>query len=260
MNIEINKYSDQIYKAQELFDGALDLADRSRFITPDTLTTDNITSLYSPTRISSLFEVTLAPIQLKGHHAALIGKIMLVPNTLRQELSPGVIMPHGEDFELTMLDVAYDTKVGLTDGYKFAISAQAQTRTAGFGEHGIAGPLESGHFGTLLVGARSEKIGSKIIDSGDAATHGVINKGVAPAMQSVDMLPVAYRSRILPASETRKLKLYWHQGLGTENGLESADYPNAVRLMLGAGVAALGMNGLDRARKLVDYARQGMES
>lgn len=258
MKLELNRFDDEILQAQASFDNQLDLQDRSGLIATTNVDKDLLSR--SNTRVPGLYELAVAPHELKGIYAPLIGRMVLMPNIAKQELSPAVIMPHGNDFELTMLDVPYDTQVGLSDGYKFALSAQAQTRTTGFGGHGNAGPLESGHFGTLLVGARDKGVGSNIVTNGDTATHRVIQGGVANTMQSVDMLPVGYRSRVLPAAETRKITLFWHEGLDGATGPEAADYPNAVRLMLGAGVAALGVRGLDKARQLVDYAREGMGS
>lgn len=202
------------------------------------------------------YDVSFAPCELLGHSgefSQLLGRIILFPNSRLGVFSPGIVQPLASEIQLTMLDQPFDTKVGLSEGQHFGLSAEAQTRASGFGEHG-AGKFEAGHFGTVLVAARSERLAGAIVNLGDAATHDVLDKGLVGVMNTHDMLPLQYRHSRLPMTSDRKVTAFWHPALGGEHGPAQADYADATKIVLGAGVAAVGRRGIDRARRLADDA------
>jgi len=258
--LEVNKFSDEFDSAQEKFAGQIEVIDRSGLVTSQSDAVRELLMAQEPNQ-QGFYAVELTGHLLRNDPrvARVLGRIILMPNKRLGALSPAIITRGQEaDYDITMLDLPFATKAGFTAGQHFGLSVKAQTRVEGFGGHSRAGAFEAGHFSTVLVGTRDESLAQNIMKSGDAATHQVIGRGVPEAMAETDMLNVPYRTVRLSADNHANLAVFWHPALDTEKGPASGDYPDAVRLMLGAGVAVLGQRGLDDARRLVDYATEGI--
>lgn len=263
MNRTVDAYRQSFDTAQEVFDGSIDTADRSRqVLQPENAQASADFLIDSGQDREGFFPVIIDTQALHDDTSSLfINRALLMHNSELGVLSPVVITANPEnpgEFQITMLNQPYDPEVGFSDGMHFGISVKAQTRVEGFGGHSSAGGFEQGHFGAVLLGAKDEALADTLVASGDQATHKILDNGVSETMASRKMLDLQPITRQLPKNSA-KLQLYWHEGLESENGPIGGDYPDATRLMLGAGVHAIGERGLDRARTLVDVAIRGAQ-
>lgn len=248
-----DQYHESFEQAQAAFDGRLDDLDRSSLVVVNGRSAD-ITSA-GPDR-TGFYPIDISLRPGSNDLAVFAGRAILVPNTNLGALSPAVITAEADQaggYQITMLQQPYTPNVGFSEGMHFGLSAKVQTRTAGFGGHGTAGGFEQGHMGAVLLGARDGAIGRELVVNGDTATHRVLNAGTAESFSQYDMLNINYVTRPLPANTDATLRVYWHETLPDVAG----DFPEATKLLLGAGIRVLGTQGLDRARRLVDDAIRG---
>lgn len=257
---EADRFSDSFAAAQEALGGRIEVVDRSDLVVAQPDAARDLLMAGTPNR-QGFYELQVSGQELRGNPVFrhLLGRVVLMPNRQLHALSPAIITAgEQQDYTVTMLNQPFVPDVGFTPGQHFGLSVKAQTRTAGFGGHGVAGGYEAGHFSTVLVGSRERSVGQAIVRAGDLATHQVISAGVPEAMSQTDMLAVPYRSARVPANSQAKMAIFWHPALDDERGPAAGDYPDAIRLMLGAGVAAIGQRGLDDAQRLVEHATKGM--
>lgn len=198
-------------------------------------------------------------------NSAVIGKLLLLANPKDRVMHPAVLLPkakHPGVIRLAKLAQPYVPQVGVTDGINFGLSVEAETASAGFGGHGPAGSFEGGHFGVVLTSGASESIAHALVKNGDKATHKVLDNRLPAQMERNNIAPsnVVPQIRDIATQQYgpgQRLPLFWHPSLEGETGIARADYPDAARLLLGAGVHALGQDGLDRAKRNVDNAIRG---
>lgn len=184
-----------------------------------------------------------------------VGRILLSPNQGLGAMSPAVLLPKpGSAFELTRLNQAFDPRIGVSSGMLFGLSAKAQTQDSRFGGHGLMAGFEAGHFSSVLISAGSVAASHELLMSGDKATHRLLNKGVPETMGTAGILPLEYQTRLIAADRLPQVPLFWHPSLETAQGIALAEYPNSVQIMLGAGISALGKDGVNRVHRLVDAA------
>jgi len=253
---EPNKFADTFADLQTTFSNRVEADDRSRMVAGGSHELAATVLARSGRADFTRLDISMYELRTNPELGSIIGRVVLMQNRRLQAFSPAIIMSVSQGYELTMLDQPFDPKVGFTEGQHFGLSAKAQTRTVGFGGHEGAGAFEAGHFGTLLVGAQNTQVGDAIRQYGDRTADAVIGSGIPEAMQQAAMSPITYLTSHLAAADRRKLPIIWHPALDTEAGPASGDYPNAVRLLLGAGAVALGQRGLQNAKLLVDDAVQ----
>ena len=203
-------------------------------------------------------EIAFSPAELVpgASKAQLIGRVVLMPNRALDALSPAIIIPKNNGFELSMLDQPYDIGVGMTKGIHFGISVKAQTATNSFGEHG-KGSFEVGHFSSVLLGVRDDNARGALLSPDHGATDAVVRNDMASALSSSDLLAAKYKSVNLSSGDTRRMKAYWHPTLDSEDGPITGNFQGALRVMLGGAVLQLGDKGVDTAMRLVDAAMNG---
>jgi hypothetical protein len=259
--MELTRYQDHFAQIQDTFGGTIQTTDTSSQVATDK--DFQIDQYFSQEGIDQDFKVIeVSGKGLANGYAPLIGRILLMSNRANTMLSPIVFSRSTEQqgvFEITLLDQPFDPRQGLTEGMRFGLSAKAQTRTPGFGSHSHSGSFEAGHFSTVLAAAsmKGQGVASKLIQKGDAATHEVLSAGITETFTQFDMLPLTYKSRKISAADTRPMHVFWHPAIEGETGPMAADYPDAVKLMMGAGVAAIGQPGVEKIKMLVDHAVKG---
>lgn len=258
----IDTYERSFESAQSAFDGAIDMADRSgQVLEGDPQEVNDFLAENGANR-AGFYEVPIEGELLRSNPALYVGRALLMPNPRLVALSPTVITMDPKQpgrFQITMFDQPYDPAVGFSTGMHFGISTKSQTRIDGFGACGDqASGLEQGHFSAAILGVKIPAIGSEIVEHGDHGSHGVIDeRGVAESMGASGILPVMPITRELPATGAYSLMAYWHEKLQTDTGPAGGDFPEATRLMLGAGLHAIGENGLPRLERLVKDAARG---
>ncbi len=255
---EGNRLADSFLALQANFDGQIAVADESNVATEPSLTHDTFKA--QPPNQQGFYPLSFSGEQL--HRDVLcrriLGRVILLQNRQLNALSPAIVTPKdAQSYDITMLNQPFVLEVGFTGGQHFGLSAKAQTNSVAFGGHTSAGAFEAGHFSAVLLGARDETAGQAIVQLGDKGTDAIISGGIPEAMSRTGMMPVSYRTARLPAASRAIVAAFWHPSLETPHGPASGDYPNAVRLMLGAGGLALGQQGQDRAHQLVDQALRG---
>lgn len=247
MNIaQLESFNDSFEQGSQLFGQSLD---RTNFTTPVNIA-PSVHEIGKPAR-EDFYQVPREFLPL------FVGRILLSPNKKLRALSPAVLLPGNQTYyELTRLNQPYEPTVGCTAGIQFGLSAVAQTKDNRFGGHATEqGGFEAGHFSSALIASKNIQVGEDLRARGDAATHTLLLRGIAPTMSGLDMLPMAYQTAIIPSLDT--LALFWHPSLETNNGTMTADFPGSIRLVIGAGIASLGRKGIDTARTLVDAAIAG---
>ncbi|HVV26216.1 MAG TPA: hypothetical protein VHC21_04270 [Candidatus Saccharimonadales bacterium] len=274
-------YEKSFEDAQVMFEGRLDMADRSQAVFPASgresveFMVDNGQeavdfAVDNGDEDNKFFPVTIDTQYLRDDTSKLfVNRVLLMHNPRLGVLSPVIITKdpdHAGEFQITMLNQPYDTKVGFSKGMHFGVSVKAQTRVEGFGGHGQAGGFEQGHFSGVILGGGDAKIAHNLVKSGDAATHDLLagalpgtpqkTGGISETMAAKGMLDIP-EPITQPLPSDVLLQTYWHHKLEGEAGPVGGDYPDATKLMLGAGVQALGSVGLERARLLVDDAVRG---
>lgn len=255
MSIDTLRYEDSFRSGQEVFEHRIDDADNSGLVVAHV----GDVQLAIGQEQAGFYRLQVSGALLRTDASPYLGRVLLYQT--RSDFRPAILsaLPHGQDFELTVLEQPYDPKVGFTRGMHFALSAKAQTRVQSFGAHGARGGFEAGHFSTVLVAASAggTAIAEELRRNGDAQTHKVLEAGTPETMAAMDMLPLKYKSVTIQGEDHRLLPLVWHRSLETAAGAAAGDYPGAVRLMMGAGLAAIGQRGIDSARRLVDDAIRG---
>jgi hypothetical protein len=261
MATDFERYERSFDKAQEIFHDEIDTVDRSHLVVPDNPqeAIDFLSS--SAPNEQNFYPVEIDSDLLNSHPALYIGRALLMHNPRFNALAPVIITPDpeiGGRFQISMFDQPYDPATGFSPGMHWNISVKAQTRAKGFGGHGDKpSGLEQGHFGAAILGASNVAIATAIVQGGDRGTHDwVIKAGVAESMGRDGILPVAPITRDLP-SRFRPMMAYWHEKIQDENGPLGGDFPESTRLMLGAGLSAIGRSGLVRVEKLVKDAVRG---
>lgn len=197
---------------------------------------------------------------------ALMGRVLLAPNSRLQCMSPAVVMPQpGQPraLQLLRLEAPYDPLVGISNGYRLGLSMEAQTRDGNFGGHNSNGQAvrsDGGHFTVAAMAARSREQEALLIQGGDSRSDSVIAGGLPAQLKALGMLgtaAIATSQPINPADLPQgcKLPLFWHESLEADNGPAAADYPNAARLMVGSAINAISHDGgLRRADQLAQVA------
>ena len=192
--------------------------------------------------------------------ATYVGQILLMQDRTGNFYSPVVVSPakHGTGYQITKLEQPYDPEVGISDGIRFGLAIKLATSKTSFGMHVPSGGLEAGHFSPLLVAGRNDQLAADLVARGDKATHGVLEApvgGVAEVMAMSGLLQIPYKTAQIPDGVV--VPLYWHKSLADSSIDNSAQYPDAVKLMLGAATNSLGVAGIDTARRLVEHAAKG---
>ena len=261
MNTEFAVYERSFESAQEMFNGDIDTTDRSKLVVPGN--PEETLDFYQDNKpnADNFYPVRVESELLREQPALFVNRALLMHNPRINALSPVIITTDPNSlgkFQITMFDQPYDPKVGFSPGMHWNISLKAQARASGFGEHGPkASGLEQGHFGAAILGAYDKAVGQAIINRGDKGTHGqVLDKGVPEVMGQSSMLPVAPITRDLPPTFV-PLMAYWHDKLQDDVGPISGDYPESTRLMLGAGLHAIGQDGIIKLEELVKDAVRG---
>lgn len=276
-------YEKSFEDAQDAFEGRLDVADRSGavLLTSGQESADFMIdngeeavdfAVDDGDEDNKFFPVTIDTQYLRDDTSRLfVNRALLMRNPQLGVLSPAIITKdpeHDGEFQITMLNQPYDPEVGFSGGMHFGISVKAQTRVEGFGGHGSDGGLEQGHFGAVILGGGDDRIANSLVSDGDAATHHILagsvpetskkTGGISETMASKGMLDIPQpMTQPLPSDRPVLLRTYWHHKLEGDNGPLGGDFPGAVRLMQGAGVRAIGLDGLERARSLVDDSIRG---
>jgi|GEM_PF-2032326 len=281
MTESFDTYEKSFEDAQNVFDGRLDVTDRSTAVLPTNgqqsveFMVDNGEeavdfAVDNGDEENKFFPVTIDTQYLRDDTSKLfVNRVLLMHNPRLGVLSPIIITKdpeHKGEFQITMLNQPYDAKIGFSKGMHFGVSVKAQTRVAGFGGHGQAGGFEQGHFSGVILGGSDNRIANSLVSGGDAATHDILagalpdaprkTGGISETMAAKGMLDIP-EPITQPLPDKVLLQTYWHHKLEGDDGPVGGDYANATKLMLGAGVRALGAAGLERARLLVDDAVRG---
>lgn len=242
-----DQLSDSFERAQQAFDHKIDPTNHATLIQSQSV------SSFRDQAHTERGDFRRLPAELLPN---MVGSVLLFTNRELGAFSPGVISPHyqANHYSVSMLSQSYDPRIGITDGIRFALSTKAQTQVASFGNHNGRGSFEAGHFSTVLVGTRSSQVANGLAEHGDKATHAVINSGIPEQMSKLDMLALEFKTRVVSSDDLLRLTAFWHPSMETADGSASANYPNAVRLMMGAAVHAIGKKGREDAQILVNSA------
>jgi hypothetical protein len=246
--------------AQQDFQGRIDTTDRSQDVLVDSWASDALDLLTDKNPSGGFYEVRVTPSMLRADAAPLIGRILLMPNKKLGAFSPVIFTDDPANpgqFEVTMLNQPFVPEVGFTKGQHFGLSVKAQTRVDSFGGHGGSGGFEAGHFSTVLAASsrRGGEIADSLVANGDNATHAVLDDGTPEKLSELGLMPIDYIKRKLPLGDMA-LPVLWHPKLGGDNPA-GGDYPDAIKLMMGAEVHSIGTEGIDRAGQLVEDAIKG---
>jgi hypothetical protein len=255
-----NNFTEAFDSAQRDFQGKIDDVDRSQDVLAGSPAGDALDLLTEKNSSGGFHEVRVTPNMLREDAAPLIGRILLMPNRQLGAFSPVIFTEDPTNpgqFEVTMLNQPFVPEVGFTKGQHFGLSVKAQTRVESFGGHGDSGGFEAGHFSTVLAAAspQGREIANSLVTDGDKATHSVLDDGTPEKLSSLGLMPLDYIKKRLPAGDMQ-LPVLWHPRLGGDNPA-AGDYPDAIRLMMGAEVQAIGTEGIDRAGQLVEDAIKG---
>jgi hypothetical protein len=261
----IQEFADQFAAGQQAFDGQIQASDLGGMVAHEAESAavrDLLTDQAADNHGFHLLEINAGLLRNDPNLRPMIGRVLLIANRSLEAFSPAIITTLGEgnaaQFRLTRLNVPFVPAVGFTPGQHFGLSLKAQTSVPEFGRHTGAGNFEAGHFSTFLIGTRNDTLARDITTRGDTASHSAIAGGVPEAMKQAQMLDISSVTVTLDPLNTARLPLYWHAELDSEQGPASGDYPDAVKLMLGAGFKAIGQRGLDDVRQLLlDVSQQG---
>jgi hypothetical protein len=263
MNISTAQYEDAFYTGQQIFDGRIEEKNYGSQVAQ--APNDEARELLTDgSEQQGFVDLGMSSKDIYRHKSLLVGRIMLIGNRDTNEFSPVIIT---EDYEsgplsLTRLNQPFVPSVGASEGIRFGLSVKAQSRVQGFGGHGNTGGFETGHFATAQSAAsqNGQAIANALKESGDKATHKVLEAGVPETMSRLGILPISYTTVLLERTNQHPLQLVWHRGLDTDNGPIAGDYPEATKLMLGAGFKGLGEQAIVRLERLVSEVVRGSDT